>query len=125
MARAAVTVLTMMPGMNPRMMKQAMKRMGIKQEEIDDAEQVIIRCSDREIIIDDPQVSKVNMMGQDTFQVVGSISEREISTAPSISEDDIKTVMEQAKVSEEEAKKAIEDADGDLAKAILDLHEKE
>ena len=33
------------------MMKQAMKRMGIKQEEID-AQQVIIRCEDKEIVID-------------------------------------------------------------------------
>lgn len=115
----------MIPGMNPRMMKQAMKRMGIKQQEIDDAEQVIIRCSEREIIIDNPQVSKVNMMGQDTFQVVGEISERELSTAPDISEDDVKTVMEQTKVSEEKARKAIEDADGDLAKSIMDLQEKQ
>ena len=111
----------MIPGMNPRMMKQAMKRMGIKQEEIDDAEQVIIKCSGKEIIVDNPQVSKINMMGQETFQVVGEISERELSTAPDINEDDVKTVMEQTKVSEEEAQKAIEEAEGDLAKAIMNL----
>jgi len=111
----------MIPGMNPRMMKQAMKRMGIKQEEIDDAEQVIIKCSGREIVIDSPGVSKVNMMGQDTFQVVGEISERELTTTPDISEEDVKTVMEQTKVSEEKARAAIEEADGDLAKAIMNL----
>lgn len=111
----------MMPGMNPKMMKQAMKRMGIKQEEIDDAEQVIIKCTDREIVIDSPQVSKVNMMGQDTFQVVGEISERSLDTTPSINEDDIATVAAQTGVSEEDAKEALEEAEGDLAKAILAL----
>ncbi len=111
----------MFPGMNPRMMKQAMKRMGIKQEEIDDAEQVIIKCSGREIIIDNPQVSRVNMMGQDTFQVVGEISERKPDSTPDISDEDVKTVMDQCGVSEDEARKAIEDAEGDLAKAIMEL----
>jgi nascent polypeptide-associated complex subunit alpha len=110
----------MMPGMNPKMMKQAMKRMGIKQEEID-AQQVIIRCEGREIVIDNPQVSKVNMMGQDTFQVMGEISQRSPDTNPVINEDDVKTVMEQCKVDEDDARKAIEDAKGDLAKAIMDL----
>ncbi len=111
----------MFPGMNPRAMKQAMKRMGIKQEEIDDAEQVIIKCSGREIVIDNPQVSRVNMMGQDTFQVVGEISERQADSTPDISEEDVKTVMDQCNVSMDEARKAIEDAEGDLAKAIMDL----
>jgi nascent polypeptide-associated complex subunit alpha len=106
--------------MNPRKMQQMMKRMGIAQKEIP-AEQVIIKCSDKEIIIDNPQVSKVNMMGQETFQVVGEFSERELSTEPEISKDDIETVMSQAGVTEEEAKKAIDSANGDLAKAILDL----
>jgi len=114
----------MIPGMNPRAMKQAMKKMGIRQEEINDAEQVIIRCSGRDIVIDNPQVSKVNMMGQDTFQVVGEISERQADTTPDINEEDIRTVMDQCSVSEDEAKKAIVDAEGDLAKAIMELSEK-
>ena len=106
--------------MNPRDMQKAMKRLGIKQEEID-ATEVIIKTSDREIIIQNPQVSKVNMMGQETFQVVGEVHEREIETAPSINEDDIKTVVDQTGASEEDAKKAIEEANGDLAEAILKL----
>jgi nascent polypeptide-associated complex subunit alpha len=113
----------MIPGMNPRMMKQAMKKMGIQQVEIDDAEQVIIKCATREIVIDSPQVSRVNMMGQDTFQVVGQISEHELDSTPDINEDDVKTVMEQTNVSEEKAKEAINAAEGDLAKAIMDLSE--
>jgi len=52
----------MIPGINPREMQKAMKRLGIKQVEID-ANEVIIRSSDKEIIIRNPQVSKVDMMG--------------------------------------------------------------
>ncbi|MBW2978411.1 nascent polypeptide-associated complex protein [Candidatus Woesearchaeota archaeon] len=110
----------MFPGMNPRKMQQMMKKMGIAQQEVE-ATEVIIKCADKEIIITNPQVSKVNMMGQQTYQVVGEEHERELSAAPEISEDDIKTVMEQAKVDEEKAKEALEKASGDIAKAIMDL----
>jgi len=110
----------MIPGMNPRKMQQAMKKMGIQQSEID-AKQVIIRTEDKEIIFENPQVAKVNMMGQETWQVSGDYEERELSTAPEISEEDVRTVMEQAGVDEANARKAIEDANGDLAEAIMRL----
>jgi nascent polypeptide-associated complex subunit alpha len=61
------------------------------------------------------------MMGQETYQVVGEAQERSLSTEPDISEDDIKTVMEQADVDEGTAKKAIEESKGDLAEAIVNL----
>ena len=111
-----------MPGMNPRKMQQMMKRMGIAQVEID-ATEVIIRCPDKEIIIQNPQVSKVNAMGQLTFQIVGEPIERSLSTTPEINEDDIKTVMEQASVDEEKAKEALEKSKGNLAEAIINLQE--
>jgi len=110
----------MMPGMNPRQMQQMMKRMGIKQQEID-AVEVIIRCSDKEIVFSQPSVSKVNMMGQDTYQITGQTSERSLDSTPSINDDDIQTVMDQTGCSQEDAQKAIEDAEGDLAQAILNL----
>ena len=69
----------MIPGMNPRMMKQAMKRMGIQQQEIE-ATEVIIKTADKEIIITDPSVSKVNMMGQQTWQIAGKAVEKEIGS---------------------------------------------
>ncbi|MEK6973649.1 MAG: nascent polypeptide-associated complex protein [Nanoarchaeota archaeon] len=107
----------MMPKLNPRDMQKAMQRLGIKQQEID-AEEVIIKTSNKEIIIKNPEVLKVNMMGRDSFQISGSIIEKEISK---ISEDDINTVMEQAQVSRNEALKALEESRGDLAEAILSL----
>ena len=110
----------MMPGMDPRMMKQAMKRMGIKQEDID-ATEVIIKCADKEIIISPVSVQKVHMMGQDSFQVSGEITERELSTEPEVREEDIETVIEQTGATREKAIDAIEANDGDLAKAIMHL----
>jgi len=104
--------------MNSRKAAQMMKKMGIQQVEIP-ATEVIIKTPEKEIIITEPQVSKVNMAGQETFQIMGNINERELSTKPEINQEDVKTVMEQADVTEEEAKKAIEDSEGDLAKAIL------
>lgn len=110
----------MIPGMNPRKMAQAMKRMGIQQVEIP-ATEVIIKCEDKNIIIENPSVSKVNMMGQQTYQIVGEAREESASTKPEINEDDIKTVMEQAGVDEAKAKETIEKHDGDLAAAIMEL----
>lgn len=106
--------------MNPRKMQHMMKKMGIQQSEID-ATEVIIKCPDKEIVITNPSVSKVNMMGQQTYQVVGEEHERSPDTKPDINEDDINTVMKQTGCSEEQAKKAIEEKNGDLAEAIMAL----
>lgn len=114
----------MIPGMNQRQMQQAMKRMGVNQTEID-AIQVIFRLKDKDMVFEHPQVSKVSMMGQETFQVAGSYKIVPHSVKAEISEDDIKTVAEQAGVSHAVAKKAIAEADGDLAQAIMNLANQE
>ena len=101
-------------------MKQAMKRMGMQQEDID-AKRVIIETPEKRIVFDDPQVAKINMMGQDTWQLTGETREEALDTTPDISQEDIQTVKDQAGVSEEQAKEAIEQADGDLAAAIMHL----
>ena len=107
----------MLPGMNARKMNKMMQRMGVQQQDID-AEQVIIKCKDKEIIINNPQVAKINLMGQQTIQIVGDIEERSLEK---FNEDDVKTVMEQAEVNEDEAREALEKSNGDLAEAILSL----
>ncbi len=109
-----------MMGMNPRKMAQMMKKMGIAQVDIE-ATEVIIKCPDKEIVITNPSVAKVKAMGSEQFTISGNIEERELSTTPEITEEDIKTVMEQANVDEEKAKEALEKAEGDIAKAIMDL----
>jgi nascent polypeptide-associated complex subunit alpha len=110
----------MMPGLDPRMMKEAMRRMGIKQTEVD-AEQVIIRCKDKQIVIDEPQVMKIDMQGNLSFQISGEVSERSLSAEPELTDDDINTVAEQANVSKEDAKKALLKNKGDIAKTIMEL----
>ena len=107
----------MMPGINPRQMNKMMQKMGIKQDEIE-ASEVIIKTPEKNLIIKNPSVTKVDMMGQKTFQIIGEVTEES-----SISEEDINTVSEQANVSKEEAKKELEKTSGDLAEAIVNLSE--
>ena len=113
----------MFPGMNPREMQKAMKRLGIKQEEID-AELVIIKTPEKDLVIKNPKVSKVNMMGQETFQIIGEITEVDKDNKIEINDDDMATVMEQTDCTKEEALQALEDSNGNLAEAILKLQNK-
>lgn len=111
----------MFPGkINPKQMKQMMKKMGIKTEEID-AESVIIRGMEKDIIVENPQVIKTVMKGQEMFQISGEVREEEKEGEVEISEDDVKMVAKQADVSQEEAQKALEESDGDIAQAIVNL----
>ena len=99
-----------------------MQRMGISMKDVK-AEQVIIKCADKNIIIDNPQVVVTKVQGQDMFQVSGDVREETLGGEVSleISPDDVKMVSEQAKVSEKKAREALEKANGDIAQAIIDL----
>lgn len=112
----------MFPGMNQRQMQQAMKRMGMTQQQLD-AQEVIIRLADRDLVFRQPEIAKINMMGQETYQLIGEPEERLHESTPDITEEDIKTVQEQTGVNSTVARQAIEDANGDLAQAILGLQE--
>lgn len=109
-------MIKMFPGLDPKMLKQAMKKLGMKQEEIQ-ATKVIIECSDKNLIIENPQVLKVNAMGQETLQITGNITE---SNKELFTEEDIKTVMEQANTTREKAIQSLKEK-GDIAAAILSL----
>lgn len=110
------------PGnIDPRMMRQAMKKIGIQETELSGVREVIIRCSDKEIIIRPAEVSRISAMGNVSWQVQGTATERSLATSPSISEEDIETVMQQANVDKKTAQKAIEKCNGDLAAAIIEL----
>ncbi|WP_173391315.1 nascent polypeptide-associated complex protein [Thermococcus paralvinellae] len=109
-----------MKGMNPKQMKKMMKQLGIKMEELEGVKEVIIRFENKEIIISEPIVTVIEAMGEKSYQIVGKEEVREILNIP---EEDIKLVMEQTGVDYETAKKALEEAKGDLAEAILKLQE--
>ncbi|MEK6856954.1 MAG: nascent polypeptide-associated complex protein [Nanoarchaeota archaeon] len=107
----------MFPKINPRQMEKMMKQLGVKQEEID-AEEVIIKCSDKDLIIRNPNVQRVNMMGQESLQITGDIEERSIEK---FTDDDVKLVIEQTGCSEDKTRKILEKNNGDIAKTILEL----
>jgi len=107
-------------GMNPKQMKKMMKRMGVKMDEIP-AEVVIIKGLDSEIRIEEPQVVKTIVQGQEMYQVTGKAVSSEIEAQVEINDEDVKMVAQQANVSEDDALSALEKAKGDIAQAIMDL----
>jgi len=108
----------MFGGLNPKKMQALMKQMGMNQEEIDASRVIIEKNDNSKIIIENPSVSKISMQGQETFQIVGDVSEE--TGEIEISEEDIKAVMEKTNCTKEQAKQALEET-GDLAEAILKL----
>ena len=109
--------------MNPREAKRMMQRMGMNMDSVPDVEQVIIKTSSKEITIEQPEVAILEMQGQKIFQVAGGkvtekVSERKAAKF-AVSEEDVKLVADQTGKSIDEARKALEECEGDLAKAIL------
>ncbi|WP_207590275.1 nascent polypeptide-associated complex protein [Halomontanus rarus] len=123
-------------GLDPRKMEQMMKQMGIDVDELD-AEEVIIRTEDTELVFDNPDVTKMDARGQETYQVIGSPEEREAgagngagastdtsdagSAAGEIPDADVEIVATRTGASEDDARAALENNDGDLAAAVEEL----
>ena len=108
--------------MSPRNAKRMMQRMGMNMGEMPDVQEVIFRTSDKEIVVENPQVAVIDMGGQKIFQVTGEVNERALETQTAkvtIPEEDAQLVADQTGKSMEDAKRALEASDGDLAKAIL------
>lgn len=117
--------------MSPRDAKRMQARM--RQIELDGVEEVIIRFADKETVIYNPTVMKAfipGMMESDTFQIVGPGTDRPRGTGEGVAagvnftDSDVELVMAQAGVSEEKARKALEEENGDLAGAIVRLKTK-
>lgn len=112
----------MFGNIDPKKIQAMMKQMGINQEEIP-ASRVIIDKDDGRIIIDNPQVVKVKMQGQETFQISGDIreeTEQEESEEVKM-EADIKNIAEQTGVSEDIVAIELEKNKGDIAETIIAL----
>ncbi len=122
-------------GLNPRKMKQMMSQMGIDLEEVD-AEEVIIRTAEEDLVFDDAEVQRMDAQGQQTYQVVGEPESRprasgeieaaddEATSTPGddggFSDDDVAIVAQRTGVPEETAREALEET-GDLAAAVQKL----
>lgn len=105
---------------SPRETKRLIKRMGVNMSQIPDVQQVILRMDSREIVIENPEVAVIDLQGQKIFQVTGEkVVEKAIAKVKAIPEEDIRLVADQTGKSLEEAKRALEETEGDLAKAIL------
>ena len=122
-------------GMNPRKMQQMMEQMGIDVTELD-AEEVVIRTGDEELVFSDAQVTRMDAQGQQTYQVVGDPESRDPEATAlaggdadagdesddgGIPDDDVALVAENAGVDAETAREALAETDGDLAAAIARL----
>ncbi len=101
-----------------------MQKMGMKVDEVPAVTQVIIKTAAKDIVIEEPNVTLVTVQGQAMYQIAGGrVSEATpqapIQNAPP--ESDIQLVAQQTGRPIEEARKALAEAGGDLAKAILIL----
>lgn len=114
----------MFPGMNQRQMKQMMRQMGMTMDELE-AEEVVIKTADKEYVFKNPEVQKMVMKGQATFQISGEYEENERKIESNISDEDVNTVAEQTGVEKEKAEKVLKEKNGDIAEAILHLNQQE
>jgi len=121
-------------GLSPKQIERMMKKMGIEQKDLEGVTEVIIRFSDREWVISNPQVGVVKQAGSESYQVSGTKTERQVSSDSStvqvaeaqpkeleIPMEDAALVAGQAGVDIETAKEALRETEGDLAAAILKL----
>lgn len=107
---------------NPREAKRMMQRMGLNMNPVENVEEVIIKTSSKQIIVTEPEVAILEVQGQKMFQISGGqVAEKALDrkTGPTIGEEDVRLVADQTGKSLEEAKKALIESGGDLAKAIL------
>jgi nascent polypeptide-associated complex subunit alpha len=110
-----------------------MNQMGMKMNELGDIKRVILQSDKREIVIEGPQVTSINVQGTKMYQVAGGTeTERKPSAAEAaapepeeapleIPEADILLVAQQASVSMDVARRTLEECEGDLAQAIIKL----
>ncbi|MEM1583231.1 MAG: nascent polypeptide-associated complex protein [Nitrososphaerota archaeon] len=109
-----------------RMQSRMLESLGLNLKELGVAEEVIIRLQGRELRIKSPSVMFMKLENEGIYQIIGGEVEESVSSieekveqAYTPSDEDVMIVAMQAGVSEEEAKNALVETAGDLAKAIL------
>ena len=123
-----------MTRMDSRRARRMMKQMGMNMNELGDIKRVILQGDNKEIVIEGPSVTSINVQGTKMYQVAGGReTERKIQASGAaevapveeeplvLPEEDILLVAQQANVSMEKARAALENSDGDLAQAIIKL----
>ena len=98
-----------------------LERMGLDMNQVPDVKEVIIRTSTKDLVVREANVSEINAKGMRVFQVMGNEVEEIEHEKPKFTEEDVLLVAQQAGVSKERASAALEESNGDLAQAILQL----
>jgi nascent polypeptide-associated complex subunit alpha len=127
-----------------------MKQMGIEVTEID-AEEIVIRTDDEELVFENVEVQRMDAQGQATYQIVGEPESRprgaggtdetggskgpdteemdtsggadevDVGAGDEVPDADVEIVAQRTGASEEAAREALEAEDGDLAAAVSRL----
>ena len=123
-----------------RQMRRRMQQQGIEMEQIE-ATRVIIEGSEKTLVLEQPEVVLMKQAGQEIYQIIGQAEElssddltivadtkieddesiEDTEFKPTITENDIMLVANQANVDKKEAETVLKECDGDIAKAILFL----
>ena len=100
-------------------------KMGIKNTEVP-ATRVVIESESGNLVVENPQVTMIEMAGQKSLQVVGEIVEEKAGEKNSkvAEKSDVEIVMEKASCSKEAAEKALKEAAGDIVDAIMIVENK-
>lgn len=121
------------PRVKRRSMERQMRKMGVDFKQMDGVTEVLIRFPDKELVLTEPQVLMMRTQGESVYQIIGEGTERAPTESTGVSdveqpvtealftEEDVQLVANQANVTEEEARNALREAGGNLAKAIISL----
>ena len=111
---------------NPRQMKQAMKKMGIRNTELKDVIEVVIRMPNEELVFKYPEVGIMEVHGTKTYQITGEsesrpVGEMDEGTGEVIPDGDIELVMSQTGCDKRTAVTALQECGGQPAEAIVKI----
>ncbi len=114
-----------------RELQKLLKRLGIATQAQElKATRVVIELEDgRRLVAENPQVMMLRLGGNILVNIMAPSFEEEKPVVeevekPKFTEEDVRLVAEQAGVSLEEARRALEETGGDIAEAILRLMER-
>jgi|UniRef100_A0A7J3Z703 Transcription factor homologous to NACalpha-BTF3 len=114
---------------NPRELQKQLKqlkRMGMKIDQLQNVRKAVIELQDKQIVVENPEVMVMEFANQKFFYISGSVKEvllksgEEISAEAitKVSDEDVQFVAEYLGVSREDAMSLLNEAKGDIAKAI-------
>lgn len=121
-----MTMRRVSPRQLRRLQAKMLGNLGLDVKELGRASRIVIELDDKTIIVENANVFEMRVENESIFQIVGGeVSEEgKVEEKYEPSNEDVMLVAAQAGVSEEEARSALREANGDLAKAILLLKSK-